>query len=84
MKKLLSILFAIAFSANFLQAQIAKDIVDYANPKEYIIGGIKVTGTEFLDKDIIILLAGIRVGDRVQIPGSDISKSIETLWKQNL
>jgi len=59
-------------------------LMDYTNPKEYVIGGIEVTGTKFLDKDILIALAGIKVGDRVDIPGSEISKAIENLWKQDL
>ena len=43
--------------SHFLQAQVipgAYDsvVVDYANPKQYVIGGVTVTGTQYLDKDI--------------------------------
>ncbi len=58
--------------------------VDYSNPREYVIGSIKVEGTQYLDKDILILLSGLRTGSRIQVPGSDITKCIQSLWKQGL
>ncbi|MBX7107280.1 MAG: outer membrane protein assembly factor [Chitinophagales bacterium] len=59
-------------------------VVDYANPKSYVIGGIEVRGTQYLDKDILAALAGIRKGDRIDIPGTEISKAVKNLWKQDL
>src|SRR5579862_914251 len=54
-------------------------------PKEYIIGGIKVVGTKYLDESLLISISGLTVGDKVSIPGSDnFSKAINNLWKQNL
>jgi outer membrane protein insertion porin family len=54
-------------------------------PKEYIIAGIKVTGTKHLDEQLLISISGITVGDKVVIPGGDnFSKAITNLWKQNL
>ncbi len=58
--------------------------VDYSNPKEYTLAGITVTGTQYLDKDILIALSGLKVGDKIDIPGSQISKAIQNLWKQDL
>jgi outer membrane protein insertion porin family len=59
-------------------------IVDYSNPKSYIIGAITVSGTQYLDKDILIALAGIKVGDKIDIPSQEISKALKNLWKQDL
>ena len=59
-------------------------VIDYANPKEYVIGGITVSGTKYLDKKVLILLSGLTVGDKIQVPGEKISKAIESLWKQKL
>ena len=54
-------------------------------PKEYIIGGIKVVGTKYLDESLLISISGLTVGDKITIPGSDnFSKAINNLWKQNL
>jgi len=59
-------------------------VIDYANPKDYVIGGITVSGTKYLDKKVLILLSGLTVGDKIQVPGEKISKAIESLWKQKL
>jgi outer membrane protein insertion porin family len=54
-------------------------------PKEYIIAGIKISGTKYLDESLLASISGLTVGDKVTIPGSDnFSKAITNLWKQNL
>jgi outer membrane protein insertion porin family len=54
-------------------------------PKEYVIAGIKITGTKYLDESLLTSISGLTVGDKVTIPGSDnFSKAINNLWKQNL
>lgn len=53
--------------------------------KEFIIAGIKVTGTKRYDEQLLISIAGINVGDKVDIPGTDVfSKAIINLWNQRL
>jgi outer membrane protein insertion porin family len=59
-------------------------VIDYSNPKQFTIGGITITGTQYLDKDILIALAGIKVGDQIDIPSEEIGKAIKNLWKQDL
>ena len=47
--------------------------------------GITVTGNKSFDQNLIISISGLAVGDKVQIPGTDVfSKAITKLWKQNL
>src|SRR5260221_13751447 len=54
-------------------------------PKEYIIAGIKITGSKYLDESLLISISGLTVGDKVMIPGGDnFSKAINKLWNQNL
>lgn len=54
-------------------------------PKEYNIGGIKVTGTKRYDEQLLISISGLNVGDKVMIPGGDnFSKAITNLWNQRL
>jgi outer membrane protein insertion porin family len=61
------------------------ELVDAKVPKEYIIGGIKITGTKYLDEQLLLSISGLSVGDKVVIPGGDqFSKAIMNLWKQNL
>jgi outer membrane protein insertion porin family len=54
-------------------------------PRTYTLAGISVSGTRSFDKNLIISISGMAVGDAVQIPGTDVfSKAISKLWKQNL
>jgi outer membrane protein insertion porin family len=54
-------------------------------PKEYTIAGITVAGTRAFDENLIISISGLAVGDKVQIPGTDVfAKAIAKLWKQSL
>ena len=58
--------------------------LDYFSPKEYIIGGTTVTGTQYLDKDVLITLSKLTKGDKVVLPGEATSDAIKTLWAQGL
>ena len=58
--------------------------VDYSQPKEYVIGGINVVGLKYLDKNALISIASLRIGEKIIIPGEDISNSIKKLWKQGI
>ncbi|HEY4936746.1 MAG TPA: POTRA domain-containing protein, partial [Puia sp.] len=54
-------------------------------PKEYVLAGIKITGTKYLDESLLISVSGLSIGDKVMIPGGDnFSKAIQKLWNQNL
>lgn len=59
-------------------------VLEYGEPLEYEIGGIKVKGAEFSDDNAIISIAGFKVGDKIRIPGPDIQKAIKALWKLRL
>jgi len=58
--------------------------LSYTNPAEYIIGGIEVTGLSVLDKNAMVSLTGLKVGDKIKIPGDAISNAIRSLWKHGL
>src|SRR5688572_24925956 len=58
--------------------------LNYAKPAEYFIGGIEVTGLNILDKNAMISLTGLKVGDKIKIPGDAISGAIRKLWKHGL
>lgn len=74
-------IFLIFLSGNQLFAQIR---VDYNNPKEYEIGGITVSGNEFIDPSVVIMISNLSVGKKISIPGDEISKAVSNLWKQGL
>ncbi len=58
--------------------------INYASPKEYEILAIEVRGVEFLDNNALISMSGLRVGDRIKIPGDQITTAIKKLWKQGI
>jgi outer membrane protein insertion porin family len=54
-------------------------------PSEFIIGGITITGQRFIDEDLLLLVTGLSVGDKIKLPYDErISKAIKNLWKQEL
>ncbi len=70
-----------------LQAQTTADSIptlDYAEPKDYEIGGLKVTGAVFSDENALLSIAGFKVGDKIRIPGGDVPRAIKNLWKLRL
>lgn len=58
--------------------------LDYFNPREYIIGGTTLSGTKYLDKDVIITLSKLIKGERITLPGEATSNAIKTLWANGL
>ncbi len=83
---LLIILFILLFSLP-LSAQISLGdnlVTDYASPKEFYIGGITVSGVKYLDGNVLIMLSGLTVGDKIKVPGEKISQAVRKLWEQGL
>jgi len=84
MTKKIAVLLSLLFTS-FLSAQITTSSdVDILPGVEYEIGGLTVSGSENLDKTVVILLSGLTVGDKVTVPGSKLSNAIKTLWNQRL
>ncbi len=80
----LSLLF-LAPKTGFGQVTLGDDlVVNYDKPVEYEIAGVTVTGVEYLDKNVLVMLAGFNVGERIMIPGEAVSKAIRKLWEQGL
>ena len=57
---------------------------DYLTPKTYEIGGIDFEGAENFDTRVVQLIAGLQVGDNIQVPGDKVSAAVENLWKQGM
>ncbi|MCM1368993.1 MAG: outer membrane protein assembly factor BamA [Candidatus Amulumruptor caecigallinarius] len=60
------------------------DIVYSPIPKNYEIAGIKVSGVPNTDEYLIIGYSGLSIGDRIDVPGSDITDAVKRFWKQGL
>ncbi len=58
--------------------------LNYANPREYTIADIEITGLRVLDKNALISLTGLKVGDKIKIPGDKASNALRKLWSYGL
>ncbi|MEH0154824.1 outer membrane protein assembly factor BamA [Limibacter armeniacum] len=68
------------FGTNY-STQTNKYNIDYSTPIEYNIAGINVVGANFNDKNALINISGLKVGEKIMIPGDDITKAIKKLWR---
>ena len=68
------------------QISIGDDLskINYERPADYTIGGIEVKGVEYFDKNVIIMLSQLEIGQKVKIPGDDITGAIRKLWEQGM
>jgi len=87
MKKILS--FIIICSSFFAQGQneptsLGSIDFSYQNPKQYEIGPIRIEGAENFDHQAIKLIAGLRQGQKITLPGEQINKAIKSLWAEGL
>lgn len=71
-----------------LKAQISlgSDLteIDYSAPHTYTIGGITVSGVQYLDNNVLITISELKVAEQIQVPGDKITKAIQKLWDQGL
>ena len=57
-------------------------VVDYNNPKKYIVGGVKVEGNSYYSSEQILQVAGIRENMEVTVPSEEVSAVVNRLWMQ--
>ena len=53
-------------------------------PKIYEIADITVTGADSYEDFVLIGFSGLAVGDKIEVPGDQITKSLKRFWKQGL
>ncbi len=59
-------------------------VVDYSNPREYEIDSVSVTGVKYLQPEVLINISGFKVGQKLNIPGDEITAAIDKFWKYGL
>jgi outer membrane protein insertion porin family len=59
-------------------------IIDYAQPQDYIIGEIAISGVKHLSESVLINMSGLKSGEKITIPSDQISSAIYKLWNQGL
>ena len=85
---LLAILSGIGFSAKSQVAAVDTiynpNVIYTSMPRSYEIAGIKVTGADNYEDFIIIGYSGLKIGDRIEVPGEDIKMAARRFWRQAL
>ncbi len=88
--KILLILIAAFSVAGSLMAQAPADTIyqpqiSYSGvPRTYEIAGIEVTGADNYDPNNIIGYTGLRVGQKIELPGNDATAAVKRLMRQQL
>lgn len=80
------------FISHFSQAQITggginlndPDEISYLNQKSFIIAGVDVSGAQYLDKDVLITISKLIVGQYIDVPSEQTANVIKDLMGQNL
>ncbi|NLA49462.1 MAG: outer membrane protein assembly factor BamA, partial [Bacteroidales bacterium] len=65
-------------------AQGKQQIYDYSREDDYIIGGVSVSGVRYLDVNAIVNISGLKMNQRVTLPGDAIKTAVQKLWSQGL
>jgi outer membrane protein insertion porin family len=92
-KFLFTLLFAIISTVTLAQVtqprpsltkSIPADSLSYLNPRDYIIGGVTVSGTKYLDKDVLVQISKLTKGDKINLPGEQNAAVIKRMYDQGL
>ena len=80
MNRFINILLFVLFSVGVF----AQDIEYGMTRKTYEIAGIEVEGADSYEDFVLIGFSGLAVGDKIEVPGDQITKAIKRFWKQGL
>ncbi len=75
---------AFMLHAMHVEAQEEVEVLNYAVKNNYEIGGIIIQGAETRDRNAIKSIAGLKEGNKIQIPGPMIQSGIKALLKLKL
>ena len=68
-----------------LPKQAPLPVIEYTmQRKTYEIADIQVTGADSYEDFVLIGFSGLAVGDKIEVPGDQITKSLKRFWKQGL
>ena len=74
-----------AILVDTLTQQVPLPVIEYTmQRKTYEIADIQVTGADSYEDFVLIGFSGLAVGDKIEVPGDQITKSLKRFWKQGL
>ncbi|HSO77734.1 MAG TPA: POTRA domain-containing protein, partial [Bacteroidales bacterium] len=80
----LLILFVLIIPGVASSGQTTEKIVNFLYPEEFTIAGITISGVKYLEPNALIGISGLRIGQKIDIPGEQITSSVKKLWAQGL
>ncbi|MBQ6082702.1 MAG: outer membrane protein assembly factor BamA, partial [Bacteroidales bacterium] len=82
MRRRIAILILSLVASTALLAQQSDVVVDYSKPQTYVIGGVRVTGNQFLDQSRILSIVGFKPGSSITLPSEDVAHKLAALMNQ--
>ncbi|MBE6226911.1 MAG: outer membrane protein assembly factor BamA [Bacteroidales bacterium] len=82
MKRLSLIVLVALLLPACLFAQNGNIVVDYNNPKKYILGGVEVKGVKLHSPEQIISITGLQKGDEITVPSEQLSEVVKRIYQQ--
>ena len=83
LQKSIQLVLSILFIGTILQSR-AQDRVPFDQGKPYFLANVKVTGKVSYNEQTIVTFAGLEKGQRLMVPGEEISNGIKKLGKLGL
>lgn len=84
-RKVLLAALAMMSIAAAAQEKITNPEITYAgNPRNCVIGGIAVSGVEGYEDYVLTGISGLAKGQRVTLPGPEITEAVKRYWKHGL
>ena len=67
-----------------VQREMAPEIDYSRTPRQYYIGAITIDGVKNYDERLLIGLSGLTEGQKIEIPGEEITKAVKRYWRNGL
>lgn len=80
----LLIMLSIMTTVSAQEKVVNPDISYFGTPRSCVIAGMRVTGVEGYEDYIITGISGMEVGQRITIPGNEITDAVKRYWKHGL
>jgi len=82
--KIALIMSLVAINAAGQEKIVNPDISYTGTPRQCVIGGIAVSGVEGYEDYVLTSLSGLNVGQKVEVPGTEITEAVKRYWKHGL
>jgi len=79
-----AIISLVAINAAGQEKIVNPDISYTGTPRQCVIGGIAVSGVEGYEDYVLTNLSGLNIGQRVEVPGQEITDAVKRYWKHGL